>query len=93
MLAGDVAQLLYKIHLQGAADAAVLQGYKAFFLLSYHTTFLNEVGIDVHFANIIHDDGELYTFSVIQYSIKECCLSAAQITREQQNGYFFHFHC
>ena len=60
----DVAQLVYKVHLQRAADAAVLQSHQTVVLLVHHSTLLDEVGVDVHLADIVHDNGELNAFLV-----------------------------
>ena len=92
MLACDVAQLFHEVHFQRAANATVLQGHEALFLLPHDSAFLYQIGINVHFANIVDDDSKLYTSLIIENTIQQRGLSAAQITREQQNGYFFHFH-
>ena len=60
----DVAQLVDKVHLQRAADAAVLQSHQTVVLLVHHSTLLDEVGVDVHLADIVHDNGELNAFLV-----------------------------
>ena len=73
----DVLQLLDEVHLQGAADAAVLQGYQGVVLLAYHPTLLNEVGIDVHLADIVYNDSKLDTLLVLKDTIEQCGLSAA----------------
>ena len=86
VLAGDVAQLLYKIHLQGAADATILQGHQVFVFLSHNASFFNQLGIDVHFADIVDDNGKLNAALVGENAVEQCCFSAAQITREQQYG-------
>ena len=65
----DVAQLVYKVHLQRAADAAVLQSHQTVVLLVHHSTLLDEVGVDVHLADIVHDNGELNAFLIRKDSI------------------------
>jgi hypothetical protein len=52
----------------------------------------DEVRVDVHLADIVHDDGKLDAALILQYFVYECCLSAAQITCEQQNGDVLYFH-
>ena len=84
MLAGYVAQLFYEVHLQGAADAAVLQGYEAFVFLVYNAAFLYEVGIDVHLAYVVDYYGEAYASFVAQNAVQKCRLAAAQIAGQQQ---------
>ena len=85
----QVGELFHKVHLQRAADAAVLQCHERVVLLIDDATLLDEVSVDVHFADVVHDDGESYAFLVAEYAVEQCCFSAAQITREQQHGYFF----
>ena len=77
----DVAQLFDEVHLQRAADAAVLERHEAFILLSHNAPFLYEVGIDVHLTDIVHDDGKADAAFVRQDTIDEGCFSAAKITR------------
>ena len=50
--------LFYEIHLERATDAAVLQSHEAFVFLSHNAALLDEVRVDVDFADIIHDDGK-----------------------------------
>jgi len=66
-----------QVHLQCTADAAVLQGHQRVILLAYHPTLLDEVGINIHLAYIIHDDRKLYTLLILQDTVQKCCLSAA----------------
>ena len=88
----DVAELLYEVHLQGAADAAVLEGHKTIVCGTYHASLLYEVGIDVDFAYIVNNHREAYAFTVRENTIDQCGLSAAQITGEQQNRNLFFIH-
>ena len=55
----DVLQLLDEIHLQRAADAAVLQGHERVVLLVDDAALLDEVGIDVDFSDVVDNDGKL----------------------------------
>ena len=92
LLADDVAQLFDQIHLQRATNATILQSHEAFLLLSDDATFLDEVGIDIHLADVVDDNRELDATLVGEYSVQKSCFSAAQITREQQYGSFFIRH-
>ena len=65
----DVLQLFNQIHLQGTTDATVLKGHKAVVLLINNAALLNEVGIDIHLADVIHNHGKLNALTVVQYSI------------------------
>ena len=65
----DVSQLFDKVHLQCAADAAVLKGNEAFVLLSDDASLLDEVGINIHFADVVDDDGKLNALFVGENSI------------------------
>ena len=69
-LRNDVMQLLYEVHLQGAADTTVLQGDEAVVLLADDTALLNQVGIDVHLADVIHYHGKAYAALVGQNAIE-----------------------
>ena len=86
-----VVELLYEIHLQGTADASVLKCHKALVFLPHDTAFLNKTSINVHFANVVDDNGKFYVFLVSENVIYKCCFSAAQITREQQYWSMSHF--
>ena len=77
MHASDVTQLLHEVHLQGTADASVLQGYQRVVLLSHDASLLYQVGIDVHLTNVVDDDGKLDAFLVLQNAIQKCGLAAA----------------
>ena len=66
----DILQLAHKVHLQCTADATVLQGDKTIVLLVDDTTFFNEVGIDVHLADVVHDNGKLDAALIRQDSVQ-----------------------
>ena len=59
-----VVQLLHEVHLQRAADASVLQRHEAVVLLSHDSAFLYQFRVYVHFADVVHYDGEFYAFLV-----------------------------
>ena len=76
----QVAELQDEVHLQRAADASVLQGNQRVVLLVNDSALLYEVGIDVHLADVVYDDGKAYTSFIIKYAVQQGCLAAAQIT-------------
>ena len=86
LLTGDVAELFDEIHLQRAADAPVLKGYEVVVLLGHYPTLLNEVGIDVDFADVVDDDGETDAATVVEDTVQECGLAAAEVTGQEQYG-------
>ena len=88
----QVIYLLYQIHLQCAADAAVLKRHQAVIFLIHDTSLLNQVCIDVHFAQVVDDDGEANALFVAQDMVDQGGLSAAQVTRQQQYRNLFFFH-
>ena len=55
----QLEKLFYQVGFQGAADATVLKRYQAIVFLVYNATFLNQVGIDVYFAQIVYNNGKL----------------------------------
>ena len=85
--------MLHEIHLQRAADAAVLKGHEAVVGLADDTPFTNQIGIDVDLADIVHDHGKPDSFAIVEYAVEQRCLAASKITREQEHGNFFQiFH-
>ena len=76
----QVAELQDEVHLQRAADAPVLQGHQRVVLLVNDSALLYEVGIDVHLADVVYDDGKAYTSFIIKYAVQQGGLAAAQIT-------------
>ena len=90
---GDFHQLLDQVVFQRTADAAVLQGDQALVLLAHDAALLDQVRIDVHFADIIHDHREADALAVVQDSIDQGGFSAAEITGQQQDRNFLQiFH-
>ncbi len=73
----DFLQLFHEVHLQRAADAAVLQAYERIVLLVHHAAFLDEGSVDVHLADVVDDDCKLDAFLVSQNLIEQSGLSAA----------------
>ena len=56
---GKLDDLLHQIHLQGAADAAVLQGDEVIVFLSDGAALGNQGSVNIDFADIVDDDGHL----------------------------------
>ena len=73
-------QLADEVHLEGAAYTAVLQGYQGVVLLRHHPALLNEGSVDIHFADIIDDNGKANTFLVSKNTIEQRGLTTSQIT-------------
>ena len=79
----QVAQLKHEVHLQRAADTTVLQCHQRFVLLVHYTAFLYQVGIDVHLADVVDDNGKAYTFFVIKDTVEQGSLAAAQVSSDE----------
>ena len=57
-------QLLYQVHLEGAAYAAVLQCNQAVIIHAHNTSLLYQAGVDVDLTYIIYDNCKLYTLAI-----------------------------
>ena len=66
----DVIQLLHEVHLERAADAAVLQSNERIVLLPHDTALLYHVGIDVYFADVIDNHSKLDALFILQNTVK-----------------------
>ena len=86
----DVGELCHEVHLQRAADAAILQCHEAVVALSHHASFLYERGIDIHFADVVYDDGKLNVPAVGENAVEQRGLAAAEIACDEQYWSFFH---
>ena len=84
-VSGEFVELLHEIHLQGAADASVLQGHETVVLLANDSAFLDQGGVHVDFAEVVDYHGELDSLSVGEYAVQQSGLSAAEITGQQQD--------
>ena len=51
--------LLDQVGPQRAADASILERHQALVFLAYYASLLDQVGIDVHLANVVDDHSEL----------------------------------
>ena len=85
---GNLVDLLHEVHLESAADTAVLQLDEALVFLADDAAFLNETGINIYLADIIDDNGKFDTTIVRENVINESSLAAAQISGKEQDGYF-----
>ena len=57
-------QLIDQIGLEGTADTAVLQRHEGIIFLRHYSALLDERSVDIHFADIINDNGKANTFVV-----------------------------
>ena len=78
-----VLELLDEVHLQVAADTAVLQCYQRVVLLVDNAALLYKVGVDVDLADIVYDNSEFDSLVIIEYAVEQGCLSAAQIACDE----------
>ena len=81
--ASDVVKLLDEVHFQRAADATILESYKTIVFFAYHASLFNQVGINVHFANIVYNHGKLNATVVVQNSVEKSGLATAKIACNQ----------
>jgi hypothetical protein len=72
-------ELLDKVHLKRAADTTVLQSDERVVSLGHYSALLDKGSIDIHFTDIINDNGEANTFLVSQDTIEQRGLTASQI--------------
>ena len=84
--------LLHKVGLEGAADAAVLQGHQTVVLASDDSSLLNKVRVNVDFSYIIDYYGKPYSFPVGKNVVDKGCLSASEITGQKQDRNCLVFH-
>ncbi len=80
--AGDFRQLGHQVHLEGAADAAVLQGHEALVRRAHDAAFFDEAFVNIHFADVVDHDGELDALAVGEDAVQEGGLAASQIAGE-----------
>ena len=73
----EIGELFHEVHLQGAADATVLQGDERIVLLVHDAALLDEACIDVHLTDVVDDDGKLNALAVGEYAVEQRCLSTA----------------
>ena len=77
MLRAQVMQLGNQVHLERTADTAVLQRHKRVIVLGYHPALLDKRGIDIHFTDIIDDNGKANTFFVGKNAVQQSGLTAS----------------
>ena len=88
----DVHQLAHQVHLQRAADAAVLQRHQVALVgAAHYTALLYERGVDVNLAQVVDDYGKAYAAAVVEDTVEQSGLAAAEIAGQEQYGSVFHF--
>ena len=92
MSAGDVVELLYQIHLERAADAAVLQCHKALVAFAHYATLLNQRSVDIHFTYVVYNHSKLDSLLIAKDTIEQSGLAATKVTSEQQHWQIINFH-
>ena len=93
LLLHEFQNLLDQVSLQRTADTAVLQGDETFVFFAYDAPFLNQVGINVYFTDIVDNNRKADSLLVGKDMVYQSCFSTAQITGQEQYGYFFCIHC
>ena len=89
---GDLAQLVHEVHLQRAADAAVLECDETVVLLADNSSLLNELRVNVDLTYVIDYHCETYSFAIVEDTVEQSSLAASKIARQQQNRYFIELH-
>jgi len=75
---------LHEVGFESATYATVLESDKTIVIPSDNATFGYKVGIDIHFADVVYDDCETYSFPVGEYTVEESGLPAAEISGQQE---------
>ncbi len=83
--ADEIRELLHKIHLECAADTPVLKSHEAIVVTTDHPAFCDEIGINVDFTDIIHDNGEADSFTIVEYPVEKSGLTASEVSGQQQD--------
>ena len=87
---GQIRQLLRQIILQRAADTAVGQWNQVFILPGGDAAaFLDQIRVDVDFADVIDDDGRPDAFLIRQNMIQQRGFACAQIACDQADADHF----
>ena len=80
--------LFQKVGLQGAANAAVRQRHHlAGVFFSNVSALFDERLVDVHFTDVVHDDGDMVTLLVVENKIEKGGFSGSEVAGEQRNRY------
>ena len=83
--------LFEQIRLERAADAAVRQRNNlARVFLGDVSALFNQGLVDVHFANVIDDDGDMVALLVVENVVEESCFAGSQVTGQERYRYRFH---
>ena len=81
-----MGQLSSQVLGKRAANASIRHGNQAVGHLGHRTRLRNELGIDVHFANIVHDNSSAYAFRIREHVIQQRGFAGTQITRDHRNA-------
>ena len=92
VVGGKLGELLDEVGAQRAADASVLEGHQVVLVAAAHdAALLDELGVDVHFAQVIDNHGKAYVAFVGEDAVQQRRLAAAEITGEQKHRRNFLF--
>ena len=91
----EFGELRHKVHLEGAADATVLQGHQTVVGAAHYAALFNQVGVYVHLADVVYDDGEFDSLFIGKDAVQESRLAASEVTghEEYRNLFFFQCYC
>ena len=92
LLCVKFVQLINQVHLQRATNTTIFQRHQIALFLIHHAAFLYQVGIDVHFADVVHHHGKFDALAIAQNAVYQGCFSAAQKSRQQQYRSIFRVH-
>ena len=86
---------MHEVHLQRAADTAVLQSDERIVGAAHYASLFDQGGVDVHFADIVHYHGELDPFLIGEDAVQQRCLAAPEVTGDEKdrNLFFFQIYC
>ena len=80
--------LFQKVGLQAAANATVRKRHHlAGVFFSDVSALFDERLVDIHFADIIDNHGDVVTLLVVEYKVEEGCFSGSEVAGEQRNRY------
>ena len=54
--------------------------------MPHYAALFYQCGVNIHLADVVHDDGELDALAVVQYSVKQRGLATPKVARKQQYG-------
>ena len=74
------ANLLDKVGFESTADTAVLERNEVIILFLNDSALLNQLGVDVHLAYIVDDNGNLVALLVGEDVVEQSCLACSEVT-------------